>query len=113
MGGPHLAQSAYSKIAVFIDKLVAETVAGRVTEFIVLTSNATDATWFQKASAWSSALCLPARRIKFVSPHGLASGPAQGQALFYRGPHVGKFAELFAPIGRIVAGGVIILDDPA
>jgi hypothetical protein len=79
----------------------------------VLTANSSDSAWFQRAAAWAWAICLPARRIKFVSPHGLARGPTQGQALFYFGPRAVQFAEVFAPIGRIVAGGVIILDDPA
>jgi ParB family chromosome partitioning protein len=93
----------YSKIASFVDKLIDEMASSRVTEAIMLTANSSDAEWFQAAVAWASAICLPARRIKFVSPHGLApASPPTGQAIFYFGPHVGKFAEVFAPVGRIV-----------
>jgi ParB family transcriptional regulator, chromosome partitioning protein len=96
----------YSKISSFVAKLVAETAAGRVTEFIMLTANSSDSAWFQKAAAVSSAICFPARRIKFISPHSLApASPPTGQAVFYRGAHAAKFAEVFAPLGRIVAGG--------
>jgi ParB family transcriptional regulator, chromosome partitioning protein len=96
----------YSKISSFVAKLVAETAAGRVTEFILLTANSSDSAWFQKAAAVSSAICFPARRIKFISPHSLApASPPTGQAVFYRGPHAAKFAEVFAPLGRIVASG--------
>ncbi len=62
----------YSKIASFVDKLIAETATGRVTEFILLTNSSTDTRWFMSAAAFATLLCFPARRIKFVSPHGLA-----------------------------------------
>jgi hypothetical protein len=97
----------YAAVSHFVAKLIDEFAAGRVTEAIMLTSNSSDSAWFQKASAWASAICFPARRIKFVSPHGLAPAlPPTGQAVFYRGPHALQFGDVFAPIGRIVAGGL-------
>jgi DNA N-6-adenine-methyltransferase (Dam) len=87
----------------FIEKLIDEARTRRVTEFVLLTSNASDAGWFQKAAAFATSICFPARRIKFISPHGLSRGPAQGQALFHRGGE--RFAIVFGTIGRIVAGG--------
>jgi phage N-6-adenine-methyltransferase len=68
----------YSKISSFVAKLVAETAAGRVTEFILLTANSSDSAWFQKAAAVSSAICFPARRIKFISRR-IASRPLRRQ----------------------------------
>ena len=48
---------------------------------------------------------LPAQRVRFVSPHGGApASPPQGQAVFYFGPHGGRFAEVFAALGRIMPG---------
>jgi len=73
---PPYAQPAISK---FGAKLIGESTAGMVTDAILLNS-ATDAAWFQKAASWASAICLPARRIKCISPHGLAPGPKQGIA---------------------------------
>jgi phage N-6-adenine-methyltransferase len=93
----------YSEIGRFVEKMLAEVASGRVTEAILLTQNSTDTMWFQKAAAWASAICFPAQRIRFVSPHGRASGsPPQGSAIFYFGQHADRFAEVFAPIGRIV-----------
>src|ERR1700730_14583911 len=78
-------------ISLFIDKLVAEFAAGRVTQATVLTNNVTDAGWFETAAAGSSALCFPRRRIIFVPRHGSATSPPQGQAIFYFGPHAERF----------------------
>jgi phage N-6-adenine-methyltransferase len=38
----------YSKISSFVEKIVTETAAGRATEAIVISSNASDVRWFQK-----------------------------------------------------------------
>jgi hypothetical protein len=104
--GRVLLNPPYSKISSFVEKFVTETAAGRVTEAIVLTSNASDVRWFQKLTAWSSAICFPARRIQFVSPQGVARASCPtGQAIFYFGPHATKFTAVFAPLGRIVALG--------
>jgi hypothetical protein len=46
------------------------------------------------------------RRIKFVSPHGLApASPPTGQAVSYRGPHGERFHKAFGTIGRIMPAG--------
>jgi ParB family chromosome partitioning protein len=86
----------FSQINDFVAKLLDELTAGRVTEAIMLTHNSTDAAWFQQAARRASAVCFPASRIRFVSPHGrAATSPPQGSAILYYGPHGGRFVEVF------------------
>ena len=67
----------------FIDKLLAEWAAGRVSQAVVLTNNATETDWFQALLEVTSGVCFPSSRIKFYSPVRTSSSPRQGQALFY------------------------------
>jgi len=85
----------------FIRKLVEEFEGGGVTEAIALTHNYTDTTWFHAAVAAASAICFTRGRIKFESPDGRKAAPTQGQAFFYFGDSVEKFAEQFTPFGFI------------
>ena len=71
----------YSNIVPFIEKLIAEYQAGRVTEAILLTHNYTDTAWFHKAVTAASAFCLTLRRIPFVGPAGNIAS-AQGGSPF-------------------------------
>lgn len=96
---PPYAQPA---IAHFIDKMVAEFEAGRVSEAILLTHNYTDTAWFQKAARAASAICFTRGRIRFVSPTGDLAAPTQGQAFFYLGSRVQTFATHFREVGFVV-----------
>lgn len=89
----------------FIDRLIEETAAGRVTASIVLTNNATETGWGQTLLAHNTAVCLPRGRINFNDHTGrprTESGALQGQMIVYRGDHRGRFAEAFAPFGVIL-----------
>lgn len=90
-------------IALFVNKLLTENAAGRVTRAILLTHNYTDTTWFQAAGKRSAALCLTRGRIKFVSPTGAVAAPTQGQAFFYFGDEFERFCEVFGGFGIIVS----------
>lgn len=85
----------------FIDKLIAEIEAERVTDAIALTHNYTDTAWFQKAAHAASAICFTRGRVRFVAPDGTLAAPTQGQAFFYFGKDVDGFAREFAPIGFV------------
>ena len=89
-------------IANFIDKLVSERQSGRVTSAILLTNNATDTGWFHAAMAACSAVCFTRGRISFYNEEGESRMPTCGQAFFYFGDHVARFAEVFKEIGSIV-----------
>jgi hypothetical protein len=91
-------------IGLFIDKLIAELAAGRVTQAIVLTHNSSDTAWFQKLAACATAFCFTRGRVRFVFPDGARRGsPVQGQTFFYFGQNGGRFADVFSAIGTIVS----------
>ncbi|MBA2412267.1 MAG: hypothetical protein H0V63_05510 [Burkholderiaceae bacterium] len=90
-------------VAKFIRKLVQELVAGHVTHAILLTHNYTDTTWFHDAAAHCAAICFTRGRVRFVSPDGEEASPTQGQAFFYFGSGVDRFAEVFGPLGFVLS----------
>lgn len=96
---PPYAQPA---IAHFIEKLASSVEAGSVTEAIALTHNYTDTQWFHRAAKACDAICFTRGRIGFINPEGKRAAPTQGQAFFYFGDRVCKFAEVFAKYGFIV-----------
>lgn len=97
---PPYAQPA---IAHFVEKMVAEVSAGRVTEAVMLTHNYTDTAWFHLAASIASAICFTRGRIGFQSPSGETAAPTQGQAFFYYGSSPTKFADVFREVGLVVA----------
>ena len=86
----------------FIDKLVAELAAGHISEAIVLTNNSTDTEWFRSAANVCDAICFTTGRIHFEVPNAAPVMPTQGQAFFYFGAHVKRFASVFQPLGLCV-----------
>lgn len=91
---PHIQQ--------FIEKLVAEVRGKRTTAAIALTHNYTDTEWFHIAARACDAICFTRGRIKFFNPDGEEAAPTQGQAFFYFGDDVDKFAEEFSVFGFVV-----------
>ncbi len=89
-------------IGEFVTKMVEEVAARHVTEAIMLTHNYTDTTWFQLAASACSAICFTRGRVKFYSPTGEIAAPTQGQAFFYFGRKIKKFADVFGKAGFIV-----------
>jgi ParB family chromosome partitioning protein len=73
-----------SLVGKFIDKLIHEFTAERVTAAIVLVNNATETAWAQKLLGFSSAVCFPAGRIKYHDATGKpANTPLQGQMFVF------------------------------
>lgn len=89
-------------IAQFIEKMVTEAACGNVPEAIVLTHNYTDTAWFHMAEESCDAICFTRGRIGFLSPNGDKAAPTQGQAFFYFGKNVKRFAERFQSIGFVM-----------
>lgn len=89
-------------IGEFVQKLVDEYRAGRVTEAILLTHNYTDTTWFHTAAEHASAVCFTRKRIAFVDPQGVEAAPTQGQAFTYFGANIGKFVDQFISVGIVL-----------
>jgi hypothetical protein len=92
---------AHPAIEQFIDKLLAELSAGHVTEAITLTNSSSDTRWFRKAADAAAALCLTKGRIRFASSNRNNGPPILGQAFFYFGPNVARFADAFGSVGSI------------
>jgi ParB family chromosome partitioning protein len=89
-------------IAQFVGKLVDEVDAGHVDEAILLTHNYTDTAWFHNAEEHCNAICFTRGRIGFLSPTGERAAPTQGQAFFYYGDDVARFALRFSSLGFLV-----------
>ena len=90
-------------IADFVSKMVQEVKANRVTAAIMLTHNCTDTVWFHEALKAADCICFTRGRISFLDTDGVAlDSPTQGQAFFYFGDDIGRFAAFFAEIGFIV-----------
>lgn len=96
---PPYAQPAISQ---FAEKMCVEREAGNVLSAIVLTHNYTDTAWFQSLARTADAICFTRGRVRFVSPEGELAAPTQGQAFFYIGHDVARFAEVFADVGFVV-----------
>lgn len=86
----------------FIAKLIEEIEADRVGEAIVLTNNSTDTEWFRTAAKECAAICFTTGRIRFEVPNAEPVMPTQGQAFFYFGSNVKKFASVFKAVGLCV-----------
>tara|TARA_Y100000310_G_scaffold255960_1_gene263618 strand:+ start:2297 stop:3160 length:864 start_codon:yes stop_codon:yes gene_type:complete len=89
------------EIKQFIDKLIDEAEQGNVSQAILLTNNNTDTTWFHDAAEASTLLCFTKGRINFNKPDGTKSQPTNGQAFFYFGKDMGRFANYFKQHGSI------------
>lgn len=90
-------------IGQFVEKLVEERSADRVEAAIMLTHNYTDTAWFHKGCEIADAICFTRGRIKFVDAQGNDCAPTQGQAFFYFGDDVPRFASVFIDVGFVVA----------
>jgi phage N-6-adenine-methyltransferase len=90
-------------IGPFVDKLLSELEAGRVTAAIMLVNPAVDTAWFKKAERVATAICFtPKQRIKFKKAEGSSvSSPVWGNAFFFFGADVAKFKEVFGPLRRV------------
>lgn len=89
-------------IDLFIAKLVDEHRAGNVAEAIVLTNNSTDTSWWQSLASFTSAVCFPGRRVRFLDPDGKPGSPLQGQAIGYLGTGADRFADHFGRFGQVL-----------
>jgi phage N-6-adenine-methyltransferase len=93
---------AQPDIANFVSKMVGECTHGGVTAAIMLTHNYTDTSWFHEAAGIADAICFTRGRVKFYDAAGTIAAPTQGQAFFYFGPDVDRFASRFARVGFVV-----------
>jgi hypothetical protein len=84
----------------FAARLVDRYRSGDVSQALVLVNNATETQWFQWLLGEASAVCFPARRVKFWHPEK-KSAPLQGQAVIYFGGNLAAFGRAFKGIGKV------------
>jgi len=89
----------YPLVEEFIDKLLAEYRAKKITAAILLTNNNTDTKWWHNAMRIAAAICFTAGRINFYKVDGSGSLPTNGQNFFYFGKRITVFADEFGKHG--------------
>jgi hypothetical protein len=95
----------------FCAKLVLSVKVQTVPAAVVLVNNATETAWFQRLLTVSSALCLPAGRIRYWHPdRPEALTPLQGQALIYMGEAVDWFTAVFRLFGVVIETAFVPLE---
>jgi phage N-6-adenine-methyltransferase len=94
----------------FVAKLLAEHLAGCVTQAVVLVDNRTDTRWFHALARRAAALCLTFGRIPFKRPDGTGDSPTNGSCFVYLGRDVDKFAKVFGEIGLVFRGPIAWTD---
>jgi phage N-6-adenine-methyltransferase len=85
----------------FTEKLIAEYDAERIKQAIYLVNNCTDAGWCQSLLQ-RFPVCFTRGRITFLQGDGQKFSTRQGQAIFYLGPRVAKFHDVFGAIGTVL-----------
>lgn len=83
----------------FVQKMISSFEAADIEQGILLTNNAPDTAWYQRAIRACSALCLTRGRISFLKAKDgqveKREAPIMGQTFFYFGPNVARFCEVF------------------
>jgi hypothetical protein len=89
-------------ISQFVEKLVTEVAALRVTQAVLLTNNSTDTAWFHRAAASAALICFTRGRIQFIDVDGDPyPSPVQGQSFFYWGSNAQAFRSIFGAFGFV------------
>jgi len=101
--GPVWMNPPYSmpEIGNFVDKLLSEDIP----DWIVLTNNSSDTTWFHKLAEACSVMCFTKGRVGFLNSEGKKMATRQGQCFFYNGIKKEIFINEFEKYGLTV--GVI------
>jgi ParB-like chromosome segregation protein Spo0J len=83
-------------------RLVTEYRSGNVTEGLLLVKAALGYKWFERLwDEWP--VCFMGERLSFVMPDSSSTGQSkQATAIFYIGPNVSKFVEVFRTMGRVI-----------
>ena len=86
--------------AEWINKLVSEYKAGRVTEAVVICYCSSSETWF--GPLLKQPQCFPDGRIHYIGEDGKkVQGNTKGSVITYFGPNVARFAEVFGKLGEV------------
>jgi len=86
------------EIKQFVDRLL----SSDFDEYIVLTNNSSDTSWFHDLLKGSHAMCFTKGRVGFINRAGDKMATRQGQTFFYSGSKVELFASEFSQYGAIL-----------
>ena len=96
---PPYAQPLISR---FVERLVSEVAAQRVTDAILLTNNSTDTAWWHLGAAGAALICFTKGRIQFIDVDGDPyASPTQGQTFCYYGSNAEAFRSVFGAFGFV------------
>lgn len=99
---PYGRDGAESNQALWSARLIEQYKAGITKEAILLVNAVPGNKWFHPL--WEFPICFPYERIRFYDEEGETGQPTHSNALIYMGPQIMRFAEIFAPLGKVVAG---------
>jgi phage N-6-adenine-methyltransferase len=85
----------------FVDKLLAEILAGNVSAAVLLVHARTETDWFHEAARQADARCDKLRRISFQPLDGEGDSPTTGSTFFYFGADPDGFAAIFSEVGLL------------
>jgi site-specific DNA-methyltransferase (adenine-specific) len=89
----------------WVEKAIGEHESGRAREIILLVGVRSDTGWWRSLRARGCPNIEIKGRVKFINPARPGDGPSFPSALFYLGPDVERFIEVFGvlgvPVGRI------------
>ncbi|MEO3879303.1 hypothetical protein [Rheinheimera fenheensis] len=89
--------------AEWINKLLAEYQAGRVTEAVIICYCSSSEAWFWPLLDFPQ--CFPKTRVHYTGADGKrAQGATKGSVITYLGHNVALFAEVFGTLGKIRVG---------
>lgn len=84
----------------WINKLLTEYQAGRVTEAVIICYCSSSETWFKPLLQQPQ--CFPDGRVHYIGEDGKkVQGNTKGSVITYFGPNVAKFAEVFGKLGEV------------
>lgn len=90
------------KVAEFTHALIYGIEMGEIEQAILLINSNTCTKYWQQSAKHASAICFPSSRIKFIDEVGIQqTSPRYDNTLFYFGPDVGRFWDLFESIGFV------------
>jgi ParB family chromosome partitioning protein len=93
-------------IGAFVDKLLSEVKAGRVTATILLVHCSANIGWFQSAAKACDAVCFPGRKLRFESANGpVRTTSPYASAMFYFGRNRSRFRRVFGRFGVVFLNG--------
>lgn len=92
---------SYPLVEKFVHRLIAQYEYENISTALTITNNCTDAAWFH-CLLERFPVCFTKGRVPFWRPNQESFATRQGQAIFYLGNEINRFAEIFSKFGIVV-----------